>query len=197
MPSLEKATEREEKKCPHATRLFVLNCRIIKLHSEMSKMGKTHQIATKSSALIDWSSHLFMSKSIRSGWVGNKFTVGVNESHSINLGRIAPVGSCDRIGWIVPFKIPSTLILAVLLLWGWKPLFYLRITHVFLVWIFITNINSFSYWEGKCTWHQEASQQDTARADKLNSSCSICVQSLHKVKFPQSKKKEGKKKAFF
>lgn len=53
MPSLEKAAEREEKKCPRAVRLFVLNCCIIKLRSEMSKMGKTHQIATKSSALID------------------------------------------------------------------------------------------------------------------------------------------------
>lgn len=44
MPSLEKAAEKEEKKHPHAVRLFVLNCCIIKLHSEMSKMGKSQQI---------------------------------------------------------------------------------------------------------------------------------------------------------
>lgn len=75
----------------------MLNCCIIKLYSEMSKMAKTHQIATKSSALMDRSSHPFMSKSIRSGWVGNKFTVGVNESHSISLGRIEPFGFCDEI----------------------------------------------------------------------------------------------------
>lgn len=151
----------------------MLNCYIIKLHSEMSKMAKTHQIATKSSALMDWSSHLFVSKSIRSGWVGNKFTAGVNESHSINLGRRAPIGSFDEIdsecATMDSLHINSNS----------TPFVRLKIfvssvehrsyeSHLSYEYSLQTQI-PFHIEERECTWHQEASQQGTARADKTNS----------------------------